>query len=244
MIKFFDEIEYKNKIEIYPPFSYEKEEYVLPNTYYINPHGMLYNCFGEDGHKEANLIYTYNLIKDAFYGKKYKSLFDDGNVSLESVLKYELEQYKRIVKTNEVNRNDVMSYMHLDCCNLSDPLVINLVKGIISSKITLLEKFIELKKKSTNLKEDINYIIKESNDDISDILVRYCGFHKIETQVDKTITTTSVDLYSFKNYLSKKYKICVIPKIYSNGFSEFEKVALDRFIDKNPEYEAKIRIYK
>lgn len=55
-----------------------------------------------------------------------------------------------------------------------------------------------LKKKSTNLKEDMDNIIKQSNDDISDILVRFCGFHKIESQAKKTITTSSLDLYNLE----------------------------------------------
>ena len=73
MIKFYDELITKKEIEIYPPFSDIKESFVLPNAYYINTKGLLYNCFGDDGHKASNLIYTYKLIKDAFYDKKYTS---------------------------------------------------------------------------------------------------------------------------------------------------------------------------
>ena len=80
MLKYYDEIDAINSREMYLPFSDEKENYIIPNCYYINSKGVLYNCFGEDGHKEANLIYTYKLIKDSFYDEKYICLAGDGTL--------------------------------------------------------------------------------------------------------------------------------------------------------------------
>lgn len=181
MIKFYDELITDNKIQIYLPFSNVKEEYQLPNSYYINSNGLLYNCFEIDGHKEANLIYTYKLIKDAFYDKKYITLDNNDSILLDEILNVEKEKYKRILNSKLLTKEDVKCYLNMNCSNLNDPLLIKLIKGIISSKIILLEKFVELEKISNNKKKDIDKIIDMSNNDINDILVRYCSFHKIES---------------------------------------------------------------
>jgi len=51
MLKYYDEIDNINIREMYLPFTNEKENFVIPNCYYINSQGLLYNCFGDDGHK-------------------------------------------------------------------------------------------------------------------------------------------------------------------------------------------------
>ena len=241
MIKFYDELITKKEIEIYPPFSDIKESFVLPNAYYINTKGLLYNCFGDDGHKASNLIYTYKLIKDAFYDKKYTSFYDDDvQISLKTELINTLKEYNRILNTKTISKSDIKNYINMNCCDLNDLLLIKLIIGIISSKILLLEKFIELENISNNKVEDINKIIYESNDEISDILIRYCGFHKIESQIDKTITTSSLDLNLFINYLDRDYKVCIIPKINQEYDALYESLVIDKFLEKNPDYTGKI----
>ena len=246
MLKYYDEIDTINSREMYLPFSKEKENYIIPNCYYINSKGLLYNCFGADGHKEANLIYTYNKIKDSFYGNRYVSLNDDGKISLHKILIEELETYKRIITTKAVTRIDVMKYVHLDFCDLEDPLLVKLILRIISSKIILLNKFIELENKSENKREDIGKIIDLSKDDIKDILVRYCGFHKIESLENKTITTSSLDLNSFINYFDKGWKIDIVSKISLNDKNDelYRTIVIDNFLKKNPQYSDKIKAIK
>jgi hypothetical protein len=243
MIKFYDEILSQNKLEIYLPFSNNKENYIIPNCYYINPKGVLYNCFGNQGHKEVNMVYTYMLIKDAFYDIRYISISSDGKISLERELRIELEKYKRIITTNSITRDDVFSYLHMDCCDLDNQLLINNITGIISSKICLLEYFINIKNKyKYSLKDIMNEIVLQSNDDINDVLVRLCGFHKIETIVDKIITTSSLDLNQFLNYLDNDFNIYIIPEIVIDHKSdEYKKeLIINRFIDKNPDYSNRI----
>ncbi len=50
--------------------------------------------------------------------------------------------------------------------------------------------------------------------DISDILVRFARFNKIETSLDKTITTTSLNaIKEFSEYLKKGWDLQIIPGI-------------------------------
>lgn len=243
MLNFYDEINEKHKIEIY--VDKEKELYLVPNSYYINSYGLLYNCFGKDGHKEANLKYAYKLIKDNIYEKKYISLIDNKAISLEVVLKREIKNLRRILSFNGIASKDTMNYLHLNCFDLNDPLVIKLIIGVITSKICLLKKFIELKNNSLDAKADLERIIKETNDDLSDVLVRYLGFHKINSTIDKTITTSSLNLYSFKEYLDRGYSIDIVPKIVLSKYSDIYKdMVVGNFLNKYPEYSGKIKAYK
>ena len=246
MLKYYDEIDNINSREIYLPFSNEKENYIIPNCYYINSQGLLYNCFGDDGHKESNLTYTYNLIKDYFYDNRYVSLNDDDKISLHKILIEELETYKRIITTKSVTRIDVMQYIHLDFCDLKDPFIVKLIIGIISSKIIMLNRFIELENKLNNKREDIDKIIDLSKDDIKDILVRYCGFHKIESLENKTITTSSLDLNSFINYFDNDWTIDIVSKIsiLNENDELYRTLVIDNFLDKNPQYSDKVKVRK
>lgn len=246
MLKYYSELDSINSREIYLPFSEKIENYLIPNCYYINSQGILYNCFGKEGHKEANLMYTYKLIKDSFRDRKYVSLIGDGKISLQKKLLEELNTYKRILKTNSVTRIDVMKYIHLDFCDLNDPLIVELLIGIISSKIILLNKFIELENTSNNKTNDIEKIIDLSKDDIKDVLVRYCGFHKIESMKRKTITTSSLDLNSFINYFDNGWIIDIVPKISLCNVDDelYRTIVVDKFLEKNPQYDDKIKIRK
>ena len=244
MYRFYDEITKKSKIEIYPLFSKVKEDFVLPNAYFINPWGYLYNSIGETGHEEANMIYTYDRIKDAFNGVKYNGISGPVSPDLNKYLRGAMKVYDRIMSTDNIDFWDAMIYIHKNCCNLDDILVKKLVLGIITSKIILLEKFIALENKVVDKKEVIDKIIELSKDDISEVLVKFCGFHKIETQVDKTITTTSLKIGDFKNYLDKNFKLCIVPGISLDGkIDEEERITtILKFLSKNPDYKDKVYI--
>ena len=248
MLKFYDEIIKDNKIRIFNPGTREEMDFEIPNSYYINPKGFLYNSLSENGdsHKETNLIYPYGDIKDAFYGKKFYSLDGIYTVVLEDKLKAAIETYKRIVKNNTLESFDIKCYLNMLCADYNDPLLMKLILGVITSKIALLERFIEIKNTTVDHKKVMDKIVFESRDDIADMLVRVCGFHKIESQMSKMITTSSLDLNSFKNYLDKGFKVTVIPPILlDREYDElYEQLVLDKFMDKNPEYEGKVLTMK
>lgn len=244
MINFYNEILEENKIKILDPCSKEKIDFIIPNSYYINSKGFLYNSLSENGeyHKGTKLIYPYNDIKSSFYGEKFCRLDGLHTIILEDKLQSAIETYNRIISDNAFDSFDVKCYINMLCTDYNDPLLMKLMLGIITSKIALLEKFIEIKNTSVDHKKIMDKIIEESNDDISDILVRLCGFHKIESQVDRTITTSSLNINDFKNYLDRDFKLTIIPPILFNREYDdlYEQIVVDKFLDKNPEYDGKI----
>ena len=228
MLKFYDEIEKVNKITIHPNYGKETVEFEVPNHYFINPNNVLYTCFGEAGHKEANLVNTFKRIKDAFYNREYMSKTGIRNVILDNGLKSEILNYKRIVSTNTVSEEDVNYYLHLDCCDRKDPLVISIIIGIIvSDKASVMDR-----------------LWKESKEDINDILVRFCEFHKIESKEAKVITTTSLNLGNFEEYLDRDYSLNIVPKIDLNNDTDsmYGALVIDHYLDNNPQYNGKIRL--
>lgn len=248
MIRFYEETITENKIKMYS-YNLKKEiDFVIPNSYYINPKGFLYNCMSENGdfHKETKLIYPYKDIKNAFYGKKFQCIDGLHTIVLENILQSVIDTYNRLVENKMFDNADVKCYFNMFFTNYNDPLLMKLMLGIITSKIALLEKFIEIKNESKNTKQTMDFIVEKSNDDISDILVRLCGFHKIESQVDRTITTTSLNLDAFRNYLDNDFKLSIIPPILLSGdYDElYNQIVVDRFLEKNPEYDGKILTMK
>ncbi len=240
MLEYYSELDKTNSREIYLPFGDGvKKNYIIPNSFYINSKGLLFNSFGERGHKEENLMYIYSLAKYQFNG-------GTDSITLEKILLDEQETYKRIVETNTITRNDVQKYVHLDFCDLTDPLIIKLVIGIISSKIIFLKKFINLENNSKDKKADLDRIISLSKDDINDILVRYCGFHKVEAKEKRAITTSSLDLNIFTNYFENGWKVNLVPRISlrDEDTDVHRTIVVDNFVEKNPQYSDKIRIRK
>ena len=233
MFDFYEALLKNNYIDIYLPYSNAIMKYRIPDSYYINPKGLLYNGFGEHGHKEANMGDTYKLIKDSVYNLTEK-------IDLYDLLCEEKVNYNRLLHYH-VTRGDVMNYLHMDCNNLEDPLLNELVLGMISSRISLLEKFIELEQKDDKL-FFMNKVITAAHDDLNDILVRYVGFHKVEVK-QKTITTTSINISAFIKYLDHNFKIDVLPPIRldDKNDEEHRNLMIDRFLDDNPYYVDKVK---
>ena len=72
-----------------------------------------------------------------------------------------------------------------------------------------------LKNNSNNYEEEIDKISKM---DFPDFLVRCCGFHKVESQVNKTITTSLIDYEdAFSEYIDRGWMIEFIPPIVLNN---------------------------
>ena len=67
---------------------------------------------------------------------------------------------------------------------------------------------------SSNYKQQLALYFSLNKMDLDDVLVRYCGFHKISSVVDKTITTSSLNaIENLKLYLDKGWTIDIIPGI-------------------------------
>ena len=101
--------------------------------------------------------------------------------------------------------------------------LITLVVGHLAAETSLFQSFARLNKAKDKLEvitklcdmtnnelEDIDNLVL----DLRDILVRYSGFHKIESVVDHTITTSSLNgIFEFKDYLDKGWNLHIIPGI-------------------------------
>lgn len=241
MITYYSEIENNPSIKIYEPFSKKIIDIDLPNCYFINDMGILYNGIGDEGHKEARLLYTLDSIQDYFEQKVYKTLYGDTTISLKNILIEEQNILKRIKETGIITDRDTKSYLNMKVFDLNDEVVINLIKGIITSKISLLSKFISLSDEE-NSKSKFDYIMNECNGDLSDILVRYCKFHKISSVLDKTIISSSINLNDFINYLENDWSLMIVPTIRKDYDDLYLHLVYDSFIEKHPEYEKKIKI--
>lgn len=243
MIKYFSELDSKQKIKVMDINTNIVSDEILPTCYYINPNNNLYNGMSDESHKEANLKYTFKIIEDYIYDVKYKSLFSsDSTISLESLLKEEMDNYQRIKNSRILRREDVKVYLNMCVYGLSDPTVINLILGIIESKIIVLNKFIKFVKLYPNKREMYEKLLNDSCNDISDILIRYCGFHKVLSVMDKTIVTSSLNFSNFIEYLDLDWSIVNLPMLLEEDNLLHRSIAYESFIEKHPEYENNINI--
>ena len=62
----------------------------------------------------------------------------------------------------------------------------------------------------------------------SEVLVRFCGFSKIDRTYKKTIITSRLDAYkAFRNYLEKDWKIMLVsPLRYNPDNDQIEEISL------------------
>ncbi len=89
-----------------------------------------------------------------------------------------------------------------------------------------------------------------SNNDIRDVLVRFCGFHKIESIVDNTITTSSLyGITKFSEYLKIGWNLHIVPGIiydkYDDKLSQanFNSYFIQKHLDNElARYEGKAKV--
>lgn len=234
--KALEEINVKTKIEI-EALKDNNVVYTFPNAWYITPNGFLYNT--GTGHNEGNLRNPfYNMVGETL--KKEQIVSDvDLNFKIKEILKrgyvtasefenysnliyeiptiltpeveYALERYKSILKLNE---EEFKRILKKDGCphieRTYQKKIINLVVGYLAAKTILLQSFKRIND-SARKKEIIDSFYKMNFDDI---LVRYCGFHKVSSIRDKTITTSSLrSIELFKEYLNRGWTLDIIPGI-------------------------------
>ena len=221
MLKYYSEVDKINVIE----------NFVVPDTFFINSEGKLYNGLGKK-HEDANLLKLYLMIK--------KNMHND---FLEKTLAEEEIRFCELVNTGIITQEDIDKYLQVDIHDIHDPLVLTLVRGAISSRIIMLKRFLAIKNNSMYVRQDMHTIINETKDNISDILIRLCGFHKIESGRVRIIETTNMDMNNFWEYLDRDYRILISSKVLVDSDSylrDFKRLNL--FLEKNPEYERRIRL--
>ena len=91
--------------------------------------------------------------------------------------------------------------------------MITLITGFLSAETALYSSFNRVNN-SLSKRELLTQLRELSRNDIRDVLVRFSGFHKIESIVDKTITTSSLyAIRDFSNYLNAGWNLHIIPGI-------------------------------
>lgn len=251
--------------------------HTLPNAWFITLNGYLYNTGGSNGHKEGNLIYPFfyiikksldnnqevpnienlkqikNILNRGFVSQsefqRYANLIDELPTIKTAEVELEEKKYQRIISLSieefkKIKKEDLPTPKRSYQRN-----ILNLVVGHLSAEDSLYKSFIKLNN-SDNKKEHIKKIADMTNLYIPDILVRYSGFHKIESQVNKTITTSSINkIDEFKDYLDKGWQLQLIPGIIYDEREDiieemnFNSYYIDQYLEnKQKEYDGKILI--
>lgn len=214
------------KIEI-PHKDYEPVKMYLPNAWYITPYNHLYNTMGPNGHKTANLIYPYGSIKGGNavnprgYLNEAKRILKSGYVD-----KAIFDHYTNLIydfSTIYPDEYYQMDYLEKARYNAFqkktyNPRIVKLIAGIASAQAGLYSFFYNLKNNSCNYYEDLKFVRQFSLDEI---LIRCCGFHKISSVLEKTITTSCINYEEeFEEYIKRGWHIDFVKPIILNSYTK------------------------
>lgn len=205
--------------------------YTFPNAWYITPNGYLYNT-GE-GHKEGNLIYPYYDILDRLKNSQEVPLVDNRN-KIRNILKcgyvedVEFKNYANLVYEipTVITTDPSLEYQLKKSYQKN---IATLVIGHLAAEEALYRSFSRMN--SSNYKQQLALYFSLNEITLDDVLVRYCGFHKISSVVDKTITTSSLNaIDDLKLYLDNGWTVDIIPGIvYDRVKDKVENVNFDSY---------------
>lgn len=248
----------------------DKITYRFPDAWYITPNGYLYNT--GTGHQQGNLIYPFlhiilkllkenyeipninliNMIKDlqergyvtSGEFKEYANLVYDIITIPTMETEHAYEQFKQMYKSLD-EYDCKKDYPHYERTYQRN--ILTLQMGYYAARTALFQSFVKLNK-SKNKKELANTFKEMSLDEV---LIRFCGFHKISSVLDKTITTSSINgIGSFEDYLNNGWTLDIIPGIIYDDINDelsdvdFNSYYIDKYIDKSLEkYEGKGKIF-
>lgn len=188
-----------------------------PDAWYITPNGYLYNA-GSDGHKSRDLTFSYNEIKN--FISNNRKVLENYKTSTEY-----FNMLKKIKENGYITAGQFKTFLnytsqpeYLESINgipvTREKHIVNLILGIINSHACFYKFFEELCLYTENPKYEINKIIKWTKNDIGDILVRCCGFHKVESMQEKTITTSCINYENeLEEYINNGWNIQFLPPI-------------------------------
>ena len=213
-------IEAINELKKYMTIQYEqnkKDNVYQPDAWYITPNGYLYNV-GKYGHKGRDLSFNYNRIKYSIDDNE--NILETHNTS-DGYLNMSKEiKEKGYITTGQFKTflNYISQPVYLEYINgipvTRERHIIELILGIINAKACFYRFFEDLYIYTESPQNEIDKIIDWTNDDIGDVLVRCCGFHKVESMQEKTITTSCINYeVKFEEYIKKGWNIVFIPPI-------------------------------
>ncbi|MGM9834161.1 MAG: hypothetical protein ACI31M_00050 [Bacilli bacterium] len=193
----------------------KKDDVYQPDAWYITPNGYLYNV-GKCGHKGRDLSFNYNRIK--------YSINDNENIlKTHNTSNGYLNMSKKIKEKGYITAGQFKLFLnyisqpaYLEYINgipvTRERHIIELILGIINAKACFYRFFEDLYIYTESPQNEIEKIINWTNDDIGDVLVRCCGFHKIESMQEKTITTSCVNYEKeLEEYIKNGWNVVFIP---------------------------------
>ena len=192
----------------------------VSNAFFITPHNSLYHV---STHKHSNIRDDYRLamqemnptlemLDPKYYFNRVKKYKEQGFITTSDYDYYFNLIYDcYILKNPNYESLDWLTKMEFDkfVGKVYDKALLNFAMGIESAKGSIWEFFY-------NLRLNANYyemeLFKIANMTLEDFLVRCVGFHKIESQVEKTITTSKINWEEeFSEYIKHGWKIEFIP---------------------------------
>lgn len=211
------------------------EQVIWPNNWFITPNGYLYNaCTG--GKKSGSLFWTlYNIFETLKENKNVIEKFEEYITKLNLVIRdiesgefVTFEQFYYYTDFTRFPFSQTPELQFLNCStvyNLVNNTIENItgicyqkniktiVLGYLNAQLVLYKYYLYLYKQisySPNYHNLIGYL-KQSE---SDILLKFCGFHRIDPSLERTIITSSFDnLSDFSSYEENGWTIKVIPSI-------------------------------
>lgn len=202
-----------------------------PDAWYITPNGYLYNA-GKHGHSGRDLTFNYNKMK--YFINNNENILDNHKIS-----NGYLNLSKKIKENGYISAGQFKVFLNY----ISQPAylesideipvtrenhIIQLILGIINAQACFYRFFEDLCIYTKDPKNEIDKLVAWTKDDIRDVLVRCCGFHKIESMREKTITTSCVNYETeFEEYIKNGWNVEFIPPIildkYNRRIMEYPK---------------------
>ena len=208
-----NELKKYNRIELNNDGEYQYE----PDAWFITPDNHLYNPGGE-GHYSRDFKRQYNQIKKEL--STNKKLYQNHCISN---LYY--EKTKKIEEDEYIYESDFMTFLNyykmplfleqIDEMNISrEKHIVTIIKGIVNAHAHYFKFMENLCIYTDNPSEELNKIDEMTSNDMRDFLVRCCGFHKVESMQDKTITTSCINYeQEFEEYIKRGWNIVFVPPI-------------------------------
>lgn len=234
-----------------------------PNSWYITPNGYLYNtgC----GHKTGNLVYSFSHICNFLeqnrnvprinYYRHIRDILKRGYVSYEEFRNYsnlvyrfptiftpeillDMDRHERFSKMSDEEYEKIIASSEFEWPHPKRSYqknLITLVIGHLAAETSLYSSFARMN--GSRCKDEIiKQLERLTTDDIRDVLVRFSGFHKIESIVDHTITTSSLNgITEFSEYLKRGWDLHIIPRIvYDKSKDRLSEIDFSsRFVSKH-----------
>lgn len=189
----------------------EYKEIVFPNAWYILPkfnsfEEHLYNAGGESGHKDTDLINSYNsALEGILINPNYFSL-----------------------KLKKSEKDEKILNDYIKSCNGENILenLLTIFVGNTMAEGLLWNYFDNLKQKNQCYPialEKLNKML------LDDFLVRCVGFHKIISVEEKVISTSDINYQKdFSEYLNNGWTVDFVkPLVWSNSKNDFVEIDND-----------------